>query len=289
MRLLRIKNWNDTHENSRSRACDTLHWVSIPNAFDTPGYIRMVAGKDGAAIWGAWCAMVMLASRPKDRARRGCLVDDTGTPYTAEDIASITRLPVKTITAAIERARSPSVGWLEEVVVPDMQATPDRQPGDGRVTGDCQPGDGRVTGGRRATDEGKEGRKGEEGRYISAVASSPVALAVKAVDAWAEKRRGYGLKAANNEHRTVEDWADALMDAPPVIRGGQQVSPLLLVPEAARAHVEKGTDFKHVRYALRCLEGTLDEWRRNGVGGAPSAGRFTDADIERLIPGGDAA
>lgn len=124
---------------------------------------------------------------------------------------------------------------------------------------------------------------------ISAGASSPVALAVKAVDAWAEKRRGYGLKAANNEHRTVEDWADALMDAPPVIRGGQQVSPLLLVPEAARAHVEKGTDFKHVRYALRCLEGTLDEWRRNGVGGAPSAGRFTDADIERLIPGGDEA
>jgi hypothetical protein len=111
----------------------------------------------------------------------------------------------------------------------------------------------------------------EEKEKTGDISAGSVAEAVKALDRWSSASRGFGLRAAQNETRKAEEWADALLDAPPVIRNGEHVGAALLVPQAVLVLGQRGAEFKNVRYALACVEGLLDEWRRGGVPGVGGA------------------
>lgn len=149
MKCYRIKGWKTQFENNRTRTMDVMRWVPIPNHYDGDGYTELVDGPNGAAIYGAWVAIVGVASRCPER---GTLLRSSGEPHTADSIARLTRLPSGIIEKALVKASSKSVGWLELFEAP-------------MVAQDCQAGDTNVTGTCQSVDE--EGRKeGIEGKGI---------------------------------------------------------------------------------------------------------------------------
>lgn len=157
MKVYRVKDWNDHYENNRTRTMDVMRWVPIPNKFDGDGYTELVAGQDGAALYGCWVAIIGVAGRCHER---GTLLRDNKTPHTAETISRLTRLPTALIQATLEKTASAEVGWMEVVEIEGNAPT-------------CQAGDKKVSGTCQATDE--EGKEGIEGK--NSIHTAPVVLA----------------------------------------------------------------------------------------------------------------
>jgi len=111
--MLRIKNWDEIYENSRSRIIKDCRWVPIPNKQDGLGYSRLVTGHgNGAAHYGVWVAIVCLCSR-QTMPRQGYLTDDgteVGRPLTTLDISLVTRLSEVDIKEALPRFVE--IGWM---------------------------------------------------------------------------------------------------------------------------------------------------------------------------------
>ena len=115
--LLKIRDWEHHFENNRTRELKSLGWVPLPNRQDGDGYTELLDHKDGASHYGAWVAIVQVASRCDPR---GTLLRDGRTSLhcskIAHDSASLsrmTRIPKHILQAAIERLIS--IGWLEAV------------------------------------------------------------------------------------------------------------------------------------------------------------------------------
>jgi hypothetical protein len=106
--LLRVRDWDRLYENNRSREIDRTSWFPAPNDLAAGSYVEVVTHAEGAAHFGAWNALLMVASRAKPR---GTLVRDDGRPHTAESLALVTRLPKQLIETAIERLLE--IGHLE--------------------------------------------------------------------------------------------------------------------------------------------------------------------------------
>jgi hypothetical protein len=155
MKVYRVKGWGDYFENNRTRTMDVMRWVPIPNKHDGDGYTEMVDGPDGAAIYGAWVALVQVASKCHPR---GTLLRDNKTPHTPESIARVTRLPVKSIEKVIQKAASGSVGWLEVVEI-ESNAQGCQVPAT-ETAGGC--GQTTIEGKRREGIEQKEGKPDAE-------------------------------------------------------------------------------------------------------------------------------
>ena len=86
--LLRINNWDEYFENNRSRGMRATTWVPIPNRLDGDGYSELLDHPEGAAHYGAWVAMVLMASKCHPR---GTLVRDGGRPHDVRSLARISR------------------------------------------------------------------------------------------------------------------------------------------------------------------------------------------------------
>ena len=108
--MWRVKGWETRFENSRSRACDKLDWVPIPNKHDSDGYTALIDHEHGVSHYGAWCLLVQVASKCKPR---GTLVRDGGKPHTADSLGRLTRVGAHVYREAIPRFIE--VGWLESV------------------------------------------------------------------------------------------------------------------------------------------------------------------------------
>lgn len=108
---LRIVLWDKHFENSRSRAIENTNWVPFPNKQDGDGYTELLDHQDGAAHFGAWCAIAQVASKCRPR---GTLVRDGGQDHTPVTLSRMTRIPAALLEAAIRRLISP-IGWLEDV------------------------------------------------------------------------------------------------------------------------------------------------------------------------------
>jgi hypothetical protein len=111
--------------------------------------------------------------------------------------------------------------------------------------------------------------------------------AVFAVDRWAESSRGTKTEAVRNETQLVEQQCETWAESPPIVHGGQPVSPLAMVPEAVR-RIMAGKNpprFKHVKYALGCIDNALDEMRRFGTTptGPPDADANRSAENEAIV------
>jgi hypothetical protein len=63
--MLRVRNWGELYENNRSREIDRTAWFPAPNDLSSDGYAELVAHDDGAAHFGVWNALLMVASRAK--------------------------------------------------------------------------------------------------------------------------------------------------------------------------------------------------------------------------------
>lgn len=108
--LLRIRDWELHFENNRTRELKSLGWVPLPNRQDGDGYTELLDHKDGASHYGAWVAMVQVASRCDPR---GTLLRDAKKPHDATSLSRMTRFPKQIVQSAIERLIS--IGWLEAV------------------------------------------------------------------------------------------------------------------------------------------------------------------------------
>jgi hypothetical protein len=98
--LLRVRDWDRLYENNRSRELGRTDWFPAPNNLSADSYVELVSHVDGAAHFGVWNALLMVASRAKPR---GALVRDDGRTHDPESLARVTRLPQQLIQAAIER------------------------------------------------------------------------------------------------------------------------------------------------------------------------------------------
>lgn len=108
MTLYRIKDWDKHFENNRTRELKALQWVPFPNKHDGDGYTELLDHKDGPSHFGAWVAIVQVASRCDER---GTLSRAGARPHDAASLSRMTRIPQPVLEAAIKRLVS--IGWLE--------------------------------------------------------------------------------------------------------------------------------------------------------------------------------
>lgn len=130
--VLRIVDWDEHFENNRSRDLKRTEWVPVPNKHDGDGYTTLVDHPDGAAHYGAWLAILQVASRCDIR---GTLLRSNRKPHTAASIARLTRLPAAIIEEAMKRLISDEIGWIELVDLETL--TPIPQVGAGETAGGC--------------------------------------------------------------------------------------------------------------------------------------------------------
>lgn len=104
---IEIVNWDKLYENNRTRKMVHTAWVPIPNKHDGYGYTDLVSHEDGAAHFGAWCALLQVASKC---AKRGTLVRSNGDPHDCRSLSLITRLPEELWEAVLPRLAN--IGWI---------------------------------------------------------------------------------------------------------------------------------------------------------------------------------
>lgn len=88
----RIRHWLEKYEINRTRELKSLVWWPCSNDLGTDLYTDLVARPDGAAYFGAWIAILCIASTTKPR---GLLVRENGEPHDAESLSRLTRMPVE--------------------------------------------------------------------------------------------------------------------------------------------------------------------------------------------------
>ena len=81
IKMLRVRDWDKDYENNRSREIRRTLWFPAPNDLSADGYTELVGHPDGAAHFGVWNSLLMVASKASPR---GSLVRDDGRPHTAE-------------------------------------------------------------------------------------------------------------------------------------------------------------------------------------------------------------
>jgi hypothetical protein len=106
--IMRVRDWDQLYENNRSRELGRTGWFPAPNDLGADWYAELVSDGQGAALLGAWYALLMVASRAT---QRGTLVRGDGQPHTPDSLARVTRLPEQVIKAVIERVLE--IGLLE--------------------------------------------------------------------------------------------------------------------------------------------------------------------------------
>jgi hypothetical protein len=133
--ILRIRNWSEIYENNRTKELRRMEWVPMPNRMDGSGYTELLDHEDGAAHFGAWVALVEIASRCEPRGTlvrdsrrnlRECRTDlrdcrmkvrDGVVPHDSKSLSRISRISSAVFDDVIPRLLS--IGWLEEIDLTD--------------------------------------------------------------------------------------------------------------------------------------------------------------------------
>lgn len=237
--MLRIRDWSQRYENNRSREVQKTAWVPIPNDLDTDGYTTIVDHVDGPGHYGCWVALVLVASKSR---QRGCLIRDNGRPHTAESLARQIRFPVSLVEGAITRFIQ-EIGWLEDIPdVPQATATPSQQ---GATSSPL------ARAGAHSQKEGKKERTEGKENSAGALVSDPTEADTPSSDAWDdpfEFHEWFSVLWARQTNRGYRQQAWDTLLAHPRIRD----------PEW-RAHFERV-------HAAWC---NTETWRWNNGKGAP--------------------
>jgi len=102
----RVSCWTKLYENNRTKELKRLTWVPVPNAMDGAGYTELVDHPDGAAHFGAWIAILEIASRQDPRGEI-----PQGSAGTSQALARISRLPAALFDEVIPRLLK--LEWIE--------------------------------------------------------------------------------------------------------------------------------------------------------------------------------
>jgi hypothetical protein len=102
-----IVDWDKHYENNRTREMKHMAWVPMPNRQDNDGYTELLDHANGASHFGAWCALVEVASRC---VTRGTLLRDSGKAHDSISLERITRIPVNVWNEVFPRLLS--IGWI---------------------------------------------------------------------------------------------------------------------------------------------------------------------------------
>lgn len=113
-----VKDWSSNYENNRTKELRKMTWVPVPNRMDGDGYTELLDHPNGAAHFGAWNAIVQIASKCEPR---GTLLRDCGRPHTSQSLARMSRIPAAVFEEALDRLVE--IGWLERLGTPDQQDT----------------------------------------------------------------------------------------------------------------------------------------------------------------------
>jgi hypothetical protein len=153
MKAYRIKDWDSTYENNRSRTVKVLQWVAIPNRHDGEGFKLVMQHARASEIFTAFVLILQVASRCQPR---GSLVRD-GRPHDAASLALKTGGRSEWFELALEVLSSPEIGWIESFEEPDSQANARHcHPPVSQLPAACQQPDSHLT--------KKEGRKEGDGK-----------------------------------------------------------------------------------------------------------------------------
>lgn len=118
----RIRDWSKHFENNRTRELKELRFVILPNKHDGDGYTELLDHANGAAHYGAWCAIVQVASKGQHPAEgcdipagccecRGVLLRDGARPHDPDTLSRLTRIPASIFAEVLPRLVV--IGWLE--------------------------------------------------------------------------------------------------------------------------------------------------------------------------------
>lgn len=115
---IKIVDWATRYENNRTRDLKHMQWVPMPNRHDGDGYTTLLDHPNGAAHFGAWCALVQVASRCDER---GTLLRHGAAPHDSGSLARMTRIPESVWLEVLPRLVS--IGWIEDYEIPQEGAT----------------------------------------------------------------------------------------------------------------------------------------------------------------------
>jgi len=243
--MLKIRNW-DQYENNRTRNMAEMRWVPIPNRFDGDQITEVI--EEGAAVYGVWVAILLVASRCQTR---GELARDNGEPHDAKTLARKTRLPQKDIEKAIPILVS--AGLIERCT---------------NTAGACQEGAGKVAGSRQdgagsahPTDygiewNGIEGNRKEKKRKpaepvtvdsltIPEAINTPEARAALAEWLDYKRSRREGYKKAGHLNGLLKDYTDPAALCRDIRHSiGSGYKGLISAPAATRPQSSKPAIFK---------------------------------------------
>ena len=109
MEAIQIVDWNKHYENNRTRELKKMQWVPMPIRHDGAGYRQLLDHPNGAAHFGAWCALVEVAASCD---ARGTLSRNHATPLSEADLSRMTGIPENIWKEVLPRLVS--IGWIKE-------------------------------------------------------------------------------------------------------------------------------------------------------------------------------
>ena len=110
----RIKGWDDHYENNKSRERERCSFCCIPNKQDGLGYGMLMREKDGESLYGAFVAVVLVASKQKKR--KGYLTADGvpgECPLSARQLSVKCQFKESTIQRMLDVCSTNEIGWIE--------------------------------------------------------------------------------------------------------------------------------------------------------------------------------
>lgn len=111
---LQVIGWRDIFEVGRTRSIDHQIACLIPNKQNGEGYTQLLDMENGEAMYGAFCAMILLLSKQPADSRNGWLTEDglpKGIPYDADILAEGIKFSANTVTQMLT-AVVKDIGWL---------------------------------------------------------------------------------------------------------------------------------------------------------------------------------
>jgi len=106
----RIVDWMKHFEKTDTKKCHSMSWVAFPAKYGD-GYCVLMEHDETGALYGAWCATVILASKCIPR---GTLLRNPTTPHTPHTISRRIRIFPETIVKMLDVCLN-ECGWLEVI------------------------------------------------------------------------------------------------------------------------------------------------------------------------------
>ncbi len=107
--IYKVRDWLKHFENNRTRELKELRFIILPNKQDGDGYTELLNHPNGAAHYGAWCAIVQVASKCEPR---GTLLRDGARPHDSASLSRLTRISKTVFDEALSRLLL--IGWLDD-------------------------------------------------------------------------------------------------------------------------------------------------------------------------------